>query len=96
MIKLLTSYLHCSLFLDNFILNNVGQTRQHIIQVFSSPSTVLRVSGDDHLNLKDGVSGVMVLPPDNDTGVMLYIEVDNNIILLATTACKSLGSHDQT
>ena len=50
-------------FLDNFILNNVGQTRQHIIQVFSSPSTVLHVSGDDHLNLRDGASDVMVHVP---------------------------------
>ena len=63
------------LFTDNFILNDIGQTHQHIIQVFSSPSTVLRVSGDAHLSLRDGASDVMVLPPDNDTGVMLYIEV---------------------
>ena len=75
-------YLHCSLFLDNFILNNVGQTRQRIIQAFSSPSTVLRVSGDDHLSLKDGASDVMVLPPDNNTGVMLYIEVENNNVII--------------
>ena len=88
------SYLHSSLFLDNFILNNVGQTRQRIIQAFSSPSTVLRVSGDDHLSLKDGASDVMVLPPDNNTGVMLYIEVDNNnvrIILLATHSTQVFG-----
>ena len=65
------------LFTDNFILNDktIGQTHQHIIQVFSSPSTVLHVSGDAHLSLRDGASDVMVLPPDNDTGVMLYIEV---------------------
>ena len=83
-IRLLTSYmyLHCSLFLDNFILNNVGQTRQRIIQAFSSPSIVLRVSGDDHLSLKDGASDVMVLPPDNNTGVMLYIEVENNNVII--------------
>ena len=58
---------------DNFVLNDNSQ--MYYIQVYSTPSCLLRVNNEAQISLTDGGSDITISPPNTNVGVMLCIEV---------------------
>ena len=50
-------------------------SQMYYIQVYSTPSCLLRVNNEAQISLTDGGSGITISPPNTNVGVMLCIEV---------------------